>query len=500
VPAYIGEEEVTLYGFSGGQLAGFLGTEEFFSGDPITPIPTPGGGGGGGGGGDLTASFTQATINAAMDGSGAVNGGIRYWRPTGGSYRTEPYPVIFQFQPGWDDTGILAASAAMHYLALVAYHDPTATSTTSGNDVAEQVASAVEQMVASGREPWLNGMYGWCQPMAAATLLLARNTTAVWDQVSTDARDRADFLMKIYAVTGNYMHNYAHGVNNVGQRLSVDLGRNGAYLPNQRGYAASMSYAYAWFGGATAVNAILAAFDWDDYIAQMTAYGWTDIRGIWQARAQVRQQFEGTLLSYTNTSNGAINRVTAAGVTIPFTMAQVNVVPTTGVRSTGSAVTTFTPQAIFDAEDLGYTWGLNVMTNGTTSYKNDPTCTVTGHLVGGAPSFTGDLGMAYEFGANPEGRSSLHYSYFGSRIAQVHLSTMASLGYLATSGPSWDQACTALEHFLKVAAIQGWYQADAQGRCARTDTAESYLKNFPTGYIYMDDIYSQLIRPASIFA
>jgi hypothetical protein len=301
-------------------------------------------------------------------------------------------------------------------------------------------------------------------------------------------------------VTGNYMHNYAHGVSNVGQRLSVDLGRNGCYLPNQRGYAAGMSYAYAWFGGAAAVNAVLAAFDWDDYIDQMVAYGWTDIRAIWQARVQVRQQFEGTLLSYTNTSNGAQNRVTAAGVQIPFTMAHQNVNPTTGTRSTGTAVA-YTPQAIFDAEDLGYTWGLNVMTNAPTAYVNDPTCNGTiGHLVGAEAEFTGDLGMAYEFGTNPEGRSSLHYSYFGSRLAQVHLSTMASLGYLATSGPSWDQACTALEHFLRVAAIQGWYQADGQGRCRRTDTAASYLLNFPTGYIYMDDIYSQLIRPSSIFA
>jgi hypothetical protein len=444
--------------------------------ETVTPVeveaPTPG---------DLPA-FTQSRINTAMT-------EVREYR-VNGQWLTG---ASFDFEPNYDTTGTIGAACAMHYLALVAFYYPNATSTSSGALVANQVATSINHFLSNGKEPRLYGMYGWTQPLAAYTLVLGKNTPAVWNQLSTATKTRADWLMRTFAVVGNMMHNAAH-YNTDDTSLDILLDREGAFLPNQRGYVGPMGAAHIYFGGAAAVNAILAAFDFDEYIAKFNEYGWTKNRTNWTLNAATRELMEGDRLTYVGDGGSAYS--TASGAARPFTLRTKAPNAVTGVLARGGEVT-YTPFNLFAAEEGGWAYGLNVRNTSYTMMTASCCPNQFGSLVGAASQYTGQLGMMYEFSDATVGRSSFHYTAAANKISIAHWSTLVALGQWpdTAEGDALHEQCRiANDHHYYEAGVQGWRCADCQNRCnqIRNETIEG--SNWRSGYFYGKEIFTVMFR------
>lgn len=389
---------------------------------------------------------------------------------------------VFTWEADYNASSVIGAENAMFFLALVSYYYPdNVAAVTKTRDI-------IQASLSANREPVLFGMYGWGQPLFAAVLVLAKNTPTVWDQLTADQINRADWMMRLFAVVGNYAHNAAHSI-----RLDVALSRNGQYLPNQRNYVGPMSYNYLYWGGAAEVNAILAAFNFDTYLAQMASFGWTRNRNLWLANSQTRQIFNGALLSYTNPANGANATVTSQGVRRPFTFRGISVNPETGVRSVGPEYS-YTPLNMIIGEELGYMYGLEIMDEAPHTMTDAQCPGVTGHINGAGSAYVGEMGMCYEFGTNPEGRSSFHYTSAGNHPVTAHWATLKALG--VDLDLAWYHLWYANEHLYYEAAIQGWWTADGQGRCNQV-RGEASVTSWRHGYIFNKEIYRAVMRPIS---
>src|SRR5689334_14789548 len=206
-----------------------------------------------GAGADPVPQFTQSVIDQAMS-----------------------YPTL-----RFDDTAVLSkqgypygsADIAANYLAFVAYFHSTATAT-NGTKVADRVAQDIHSALTTSPGPLLRGIqYAWYDNNLGSILALAKYTPAVWNQLTADDQNRSDWMMKTGALVGSIQNNSANH-----DYMDTEFVQNGGYLPNQQnGMVAWMSYAYLYFGSASAVNQILTSFDWNTYINQFTAFGWTNL-------------------------------------------------------------------------------------------------------------------------------------------------------------------------------------------------------------------------------
>jgi hypothetical protein len=452
--------------------------------------------------------FTQSVIDLAL------------YEVKGVSSSVNVTAQSFNYEPGtgktdwYDQTHTVAAACAMQYLAVVAHDDPTKTGTprntsgvAQGSELAltTQVLRCVRHFLSPttivtgqyrGGEPPIFGDYGWTAPMAASTLVLAKDTSEVWDALTADEQERADWLMKTFAVVGNLMHNASHF-----SRLNVPLWRSGNHLPNQRGFPAVMSYAYIYFGGASAVNAILAAFNFDEYISRFTAYGWLKNKSLWTQNASTRALMEGTLLSYTATSGSASGQsitVTSQGVRRAFTFDGVTVnLVTTQRDTTPNNPVAYTPFDIFNREEAGFMYGSTVVNESIVTMQNPVCAGHNGWLYDasapgtiGTSDYTDDTGMCYELNAD-DGRSSFHYACAGNRPAIAHYTTLREMGEWPNTAAGDTAALivwTANNHLYHEAGPMGWMGADGQGRCGVVNGEATEL-NWRSGYRYGRDLF-----------
>lgn len=404
----------------------------------------------------------------------------------------------FVFPAGRAPEGTMGASMALQYLALVAHYYPDARSTT-GAQVADKVAMCIRTFLTGGQEPGVLGYYGWVQPKAASVLALARNNAAVWTLLSTDERRRADWLMRVFAVVGNFTTNAQHRC-----RTGVTLTDGaGGFLPNQRGYASVMTYAFAYFGGVDEVNAILAGFDFDEYLARFNEFGWTRLEQQWTGEPETELMMEGSLLEYTDPSDPAATcRVTDEGVRAPYTfLGPVVGDPDTGVRYPADEAVPYEPFELFRSEEAGFMYASRVRDR---AHRSSEGCDVVGRLLGES-RFVGEIGMAYEFNAH-SGRSSMHYVWAGQHIALTHYSTLVALGYWKHGDQEYDrvrdQVWIGNEHYFYEAAEYGWLQSDGQGRCGEVKAASQVdeqgrpigLADGPSGFKEQKRIYDAMFR------
>jgi len=208
--------------------------------------------------------WSQSIINEAVAGTPLAYGNIN-------RMSTNP-PGLFV----WSNTMI--STTTMYMLALMSYHDPTlATTAASRKTVSVRLIEHIKNLVKSGNEPsCYGGLGGWVDNAIAQSLVLAKNTPVVWSQLSNDEKARCDFIMKAMLVTGNYTMNIdSNPVTDMSQRTWWEKGWN----PNHvEGYVGVMIAGYIYFGGADAVNNILTTFSYDEYIAAMDSYGYTNMK------------------------------------------------------------------------------------------------------------------------------------------------------------------------------------------------------------------------------
>ncbi|MGH7185547.1 MAG: hypothetical protein ACREIB_04620, partial [Pseudomonadota bacterium] len=315
-------------------------------------------------------------------------------------------------------------------LALVARLHPNATSR-SGALVRERVATQIDEMLKAGHDSRNTGIQGpgFDATANTAILALARHTPEVWNLLSADDRNRADWYMRMAAIVGNRKHNEANSCH-----LSFGLDVGGGSNPNQRPDMRQMSYVWIYFGSAVAVNAELAAFNYDTYLNQFKAFGWDRNVGEW-TRPNVRQMTEsgGTVGNCTVNPDGArrpfdVVRGRVAGAPLDC--------PTFGYAGDGKLLA-YTPINVFRREEHEYNLGAQVVEQ---SCKKNPdaSCNEYGRLLSGAPSpHLGEVGMFLEYNINT--RSSPVYVTLGANLSIVHYAVLAALGFWDSGNPAYDE-------------------------------------------------------------
>ena len=204
---------------------------------------------------------------------------------------------------------------AVHYLALVVFFDPNA-ETTSGERVADRVAAHLRNVVLSAENNaprFFGGFYAWNEHHLGGFAALARHTPAVWDLLDAGTKERLEWLMN----TGTYVANLQRNAGNECY-MSPHFWHVGGTNPNQaNSMVAWMSYAYIYYGGAAAVNSILAAYDPQTHVNKVTEFGWKGILA-WASRSDTQDLFtQGGYVE--NQQSGSSCRVQAQGVRAPFT-------------------------------------------------------------------------------------------------------------------------------------------------------------------------------------
>ena len=180
---------------------------------------------------------------------------------------------------------------AFYYLTLVASLNPNATAT-NGKKVKDQAIAHFQHLVKGGNEPKCsNPLYGWSDGAVGLSLVLIKKTPALWNSLTPSEKEKADWLMKALAITGNWAFNDANDYK-TGLGMEGNFGKR--YNPNYaQGYMGVM-IAFSIYFGADAGNAILKSFDYDRYMQQFRKYNWTNIITTWQKTGKKLMEQGGT--------------------------------------------------------------------------------------------------------------------------------------------------------------------------------------------------------------
>jgi len=332
-------------------------------------------------------------------------------------------------------------------LAVVARLHPNATSS-SGALVRERVATYIHSFLSPGNDPRNTGVQGpgFGATAAVAIIAVARYTPAVWNLVSTDDRNRADWYMRVAAIVGNRKHNEA---NNCHRSFGLDNG--GGSAPNQRPDMRQMTYVWIYFGSADAVNNVLTAFNYDTYINQFDANGWSNNKFEW-TKENVREITEngGTFGNCTVNPDGAsrpFNEVRGRIASPPLDCAGFGFAP-------DSKLLPYTPINVFRREEHEFQLGSQVVDR-SCKQNPDAACNEFGRLLSGAPSpHLGQIGMFFEYNLNT--RSSPEYVTLGGNLSIVHYAILAALGFWDSGNPAYDE----MEDRFWIAMDDAFYKND----------------------------------------
>jgi hypothetical protein len=377
------------------------------------------------------------------------------------------------------ETGSLTTERAMHLLAIVAFLDPDRT--VDGESVAERVVAHVEHFLRGGNEPPIRGgMYStWADHGAAATLALVRKQPQLWDGLGVETRERADWLMRAFAVTGSFFH---HADNST--RTTIDLMGSMNYLPNQRADFSSLIHAFAYFGSSGAVDNVLRQFDWSTYIDKFVEFGWVNLLTVWTRDPRTRFLFEQGG-SFENQGRSEVNPLgvrAAIKVRSPYRITNVD----DGSRFGDNPVVAFTPYNVFKQE-ADYMFGLRVTDRST---KRAGPCNAHGFTTGENRSpWSGQIGMCYEFNAW-EGRSCIRYVFDGLR---VHIATRANLELLGY----WPDSASARELEQRMQTGVGDFFWKLQQGHFSNQRCRVYAGDLGPGFPYVEELWSALFGQAA---
>lgn len=363
----------------------------------------------------------------------------------------------------------LATGKAMNYLALVAYHNPNNTT------VVNRLLAQIRNAIAGGNEPVCRGgISGWSNNSLAQTLTLAKNTEAVWTQLTAQEINKCDWLMRALTVVGNYNQNFYNdpvrcllGVNPFGGKRNA---------PNiQEGYVGIMITSHKYFGGTAAVNQILAGFDYDSYLSTFESLGFSNIIFGWtyaygntpEGRAQMKSLME---QGGTDKGGGTIN---SQGVRRPFTFNNFYTL----------AEIPYDPFLIYQAttERMFRPVTHNVSTSGQAYVLNNRISPMTG-LTG----MCVELQFTDGFGE----RSSVRYAYDGWCNSILTFTTLKALGLWGNTAAHQD-----IYRRMKVGSIDLLYKYKAgyRGRSNGEFFDQTEFNGIEYGYIFLKDIWNNYL-------
>ncbi|MCQ2413703.1 MAG: InlB B-repeat-containing protein [Clostridia bacterium] len=141
------------------------------------------------------------------------------------------------------------------------------------------VTDYLRWFIAGGNEPFFAFEPNFYQPMAAATIAVARKTPHIWNEFTAAEVEKLTFMMQCFAVSSAQATDdrceYLTGADFAGNYRKV-------WNPNYPlSNVPEILFCADFFGSADATNAVLRDFDYDTYIAKFKEYGWTKALSCW---------------------------------------------------------------------------------------------------------------------------------------------------------------------------------------------------------------------------
>lgn len=327
---------------------------------------------------------------------------------------------------GWPASGNSGAAEksaeAIYYLTLATYFDENAAAS-NGTLCKDAALKQIRYLIEGGHEPFACVGCFWGHAVVAASMVLVKNTPAVYNELTADEKDRIDWLMRGLAIAGNWgfndKNNYSTGVG-----LFGDFGKT--WNPNFRNtYLSVVLSASMYFGGADELDKIFTEFDYDTYIKKYEEFGFTKILGTWTVGGKDLMEnggecflvVDGIGLSYMEKGQSG---GTGAGVKIPF------------LYNGGRADAMYIFNCLTD-----YTYAFKVLNEYGTP-GNDDHCYI---LSGKKSPYEGQMGMMREFASGDGGgknststiRSRCGYGYDSYEILVPVYANMKLFG-------GWDSS------------------------------------------------------------
>jgi len=374
----------------------------------------------------------------------------------------------------------IESTSAMYMLALMSYHNPNSAST-SGVTVSARLLQHIRHLITGGKEPaCTGGNGGWVDNSVAQALVLAKNTPAVWNALTSAEKEKCDFIMKALVVVGNYTLNSA---NNPVCDLTQQNEWHKEWNPNLvEGYVGVMIAGHIYFGGEDAVNAVLLAFDYDSYIQTMNSYGYINMKYCFEKTGK-------TLLEVGGKDAGVM---TKNGMEYGTLVGAKRVFEYTDILTKKKIA--YDPMVLYEslARRMYYHACQSKIYDGTT---------LRGWIADGTTSpFEGMNGMGFEMsGTDGDGlRTDIGYIHTGWRNSVITRATLQALGYFHGSYAKSIQMpmYVGTEDFLYKA--RHGYIGYEKGKQQTSPVTESSFQDM--GYRYHKEIWEKYLKPSSFIA
>ncbi len=171
----------------------------------------------------------------------------------------------------------LKSRTALYYMVLAAHMDPEITAT-DGTVVADEAAARLKRLVSGGREPYASAGTNWEHAVTSSTILLAKNTPVIWEQMTEDDIERFDLLMECLGIAANWGYNKD---NNYGSGFTLNGNFHKTYGANFRNSYFTCYLSAAMYFGAEKLDEIFVNFDYDSYIERINKAGFVNIKYAW---------------------------------------------------------------------------------------------------------------------------------------------------------------------------------------------------------------------------
>ena len=192
----------------------------------------------------------------------------------------DPFPS--KKAAGWPNE-VLTRAPAFYFLSLVAFQCPEAIAS-DGKKVPDRVVSHIRSLVQPGNEPnAAGGITGWADGQTALGLALARRSPTVWDNVSSDEKERVEWVMRALAVAAHWT--LGDGINPT-TLLWTQKNFDPKWPPNHWMGQYAVIIAAGDFFGVDELDDIFLAFDQSEYLGHFKKFGFTNFLSNWNLDAE----------------------------------------------------------------------------------------------------------------------------------------------------------------------------------------------------------------------
>ncbi|MBO9609853.1 MAG: DNRLRE domain-containing protein [Paenibacillaceae bacterium] len=177
---------------------------------------------------------------------------------------------VFEWHPS-----SMNSAAALYYWVVAAQYDPQHM-TSGGETVADAALVHIRSMIAGGKEPGFsgNGLNGVGYNPAVQALVLTKQVPAIWNALSAGEQHKITLMMQAALVSAHWGYDddndFDTGLDQLG-----NFGKD--FNPSMRNGGLGPGIAAIYYIGAAESNAFLLNFNYDAFMAELLAAGFTNI-------------------------------------------------------------------------------------------------------------------------------------------------------------------------------------------------------------------------------